>query len=56
MSREQAIRIRVNEEERVKLHAAAQRAGLDLSSWLRAVGLRMADEGDVPIARKVRSR
>jgi uncharacterized protein (DUF1778 family) len=41
--RERLVRIRVTEEERVALQRAAKKAGLELSTWLRAVGLRAAE-------------
>lgn len=41
------MRLRVTNEQKAKLVAAAERAGLDLSGWFRFVGLREAarDEG-----------
>jgi uncharacterized protein (DUF1778 family) len=38
------VRIRLTREQKQKLVFAAQRAGLDVSSWLRTVGLQAADE------------
>jgi len=38
-----SVRIRLTEAQRKKLEMAAEKAGLDLSSWLRFVGLREAD-------------
>jgi len=40
------IQIRVSKEQRRKLEEAANRANLDLSSWLRALGLKAAEEGE----------
>lgn len=39
------IRVRVTAEQKATLSAAAERAGLDVSSWLRALGLREAQGG-----------
>jgi uncharacterized protein (DUF1778 family) len=41
--KEGLIQIRVTAEQRQKLKEAAEHAGLDLSSWLRMVGLKAAD-------------
>jgi len=41
------IQIRVTAEQRQTLKQAADRAGLDLSSWMRMVGLKAAS-GDNP--------
>ena len=38
------IQIRVTAEQRQKLRAAAESTGLDLSSWLRMIGLKAAAE------------
>ena len=38
------IQIRVTAEQRQRLKEAADRAGLDLSSWMRMVGLKAASE------------
>ena len=38
------IQIRVTSDQRERLKEAADRAGLDLSSWLRMVGLKAANE------------
>ena len=38
------IRVRVTDKQRKPLQAAADRAGLDLSAWLRSVGLKDAEE------------
>jgi uncharacterized protein (DUF1778 family) len=38
------IQIRVTSEQRRTLREAADQSGLDLSSWLRMVGLRAASE------------
>jgi hypothetical protein len=40
--KDQNILIRVTAEQKRALVAAAERAGLELSSWLRALGLREA--------------
>lgn len=40
--KEETVRIRVTVEQKRTLSAAADRAGLDVSSWLRALGLREA--------------
>ena len=37
-----AILIRLTEEQKATLGEAAKKAGLDLSSWLRSLGLREA--------------
>lgn len=37
--KEESIRIRVTAQQKRTLEEAAQRAGLDVSSWLRALGL-----------------
>jgi len=38
------IQIRVTAKQRYTLKQAADRAGLDLSSWMRMVGLKAANE------------
>src|SRR5713226_4178452 len=38
--KEQSIRIRVTEEQKRVLAEAAEREGLDVSTWLRSLGLR----------------
>lgn len=40
--KEATILIRLTDEQKAILHEAAERAGLDLSSWMRSVGLREA--------------
>jgi len=40
--KEAVVRLRVTEEQRRMLFAAAQHAGLELSAWLRSLGLREA--------------
>lgn len=40
------IRVRVTSEQKDILSAAAERAGLDVSSWLRAIGLREAQRSE----------
>jgi uncharacterized protein (DUF1778 family) len=42
--KEELIPIRVTREQRQRLKEAADRSGLDLSSWLRMVGLKAANE------------
>jgi hypothetical protein len=42
--KEELIPIRVTTEQRQRLKEAADRAGLDLSSWLRMVGLKAAND------------
>jgi uncharacterized protein (DUF1778 family) len=42
--KEDLIQIRVTTEQRHTLKTAADRAGLDLSSWMRMVGLRAATD------------
>ena len=42
--KEDLIQIRVTAEQRQKLKEAAERRGLDLSSWLRMIGLAAATE------------
>lgn len=39
------IRVRVTEDQKTLLQAAADRAGLDVSAWLRALALREATKG-----------
>jgi uncharacterized protein (DUF1778 family) len=43
--KEASIRIRVSADQKRTLVTAAERAGLDVSSWLRALGLREAGPG-----------
>jgi uncharacterized protein (DUF1778 family) len=38
--KEESIRIRVTAQQKRLLEEAAQKAGLDVSSWLRSLGLR----------------
>ena len=40
--KEATILIRLTDEQKATLAAAAKKAGLDLSGWLRSVGLREA--------------
>ena len=40
--KEDSIRIRVTEEQKRVLTEAAEREGLDVSTWLRSLGLRAA--------------
>ena len=42
--KEDLIQIRVTAEQRQRLKEAADQAGLDLSSWMRMVGLKAASE------------
>jgi uncharacterized protein (DUF1778 family) len=42
LRKEGSIRIRVTEDQKRVLTEAAERAGLDVSSWLRALGMREA--------------
>jgi uncharacterized protein (DUF1778 family) len=42
--KEESIRIRVSAQQKRALIAAAERAGLDVSSWLRTLGLREAGQ------------
>ena len=49
LRKEESIRIRVSDEQKDTLTAAATRAGLGVSPWLLMLGLREAkktDEGD----------
>lgn len=43
--KEDMVRVRVTAEQKKALTAAADRAGLDVSSWLRALGLQEAQKG-----------
>jgi uncharacterized protein (DUF1778 family) len=43
--KEESIRIRVTEEQKRMLTEAAEREGLDVSTWLRFLGLRAASAG-----------
>lgn len=45
LRKEDMVRVRVTTEQKKALAAAADRAGLDVSSWLRAVGLAEAQKG-----------
>jgi len=40
--KEESIRLRVTEEQKRVLTEAAEREGLDVSTWLRSLGLRAA--------------
>ena len=42
LRKEDSIRIRVSADQKRVLSEAAERAGLDVSSWLRALGMREA--------------
>jgi hypothetical protein len=45
--KDESIRIRVTEEQKATLTAAALKTGGGVSSWLLAVGLKAADDGEV---------
>lgn len=47
MKYDAVIAVRCSQEQRRQLEAAAQRAGLELSSWLRVVTLRAAGETEL---------
>lgn len=51
--KDQNILIRVTAEQKRALVAAAERAGLELSSWLRALGLREAQRTGASEVREV---
>ena len=42
--KEDSIQIRLTADQKQKLTEAAERAGLGVSSWLLAIGLRAAEE------------
>ncbi len=42
--KENQIRVRVTAQQKKTMAAAAERAGLELSTWLRTVGLRAAEQ------------
>ena len=42
--KETSVRVRLTEEEKVKLEAGAAKARLDLSAWVRATMLREAEK------------
>jgi uncharacterized protein (DUF1778 family) len=44
--KEDAILVRVTADQKATLQDAASRAGLDLSSWLRSLGLRESSAGE----------
>ncbi len=44
--KESQIRIRLTREQKQTFALAAERAGLDVSSWLRLVGLRAVEAGE----------
>lgn len=48
--KDDVIRVRVTAEQKAKLTAAAERAGSDVSTWLRMIGIREAqrDAGAKP--------
>lgn len=39
LRKEDVIRIRVTDEQRASMQAAADKAGLDLSTWMRTIAL-----------------
>jgi uncharacterized protein (DUF1778 family) len=41
--KEEQIRVRLTVEQKKKLTTAAARAGLEVSTWLRSIGLREAE-------------
>jgi len=45
--KEDVIRLRVTVEQKRLMVEAAQQAGLEVSSWLRALGVRAAKKGGV---------
>jgi uncharacterized protein (DUF1778 family) len=51
--KEAAILVRLTDAQKATLVAAADRAGLDLSSWLRSAGLREAESPTDSVARKL---
>jgi len=44
--KEQLVQIRLTTEQRQKFQQAADRLGLDLSSWIRMVCLKATESGD----------
>ena len=44
--KDELVRVRVTAEQRALFAAAAAKAGLDVSSWLRALGIREAQKAD----------
>ncbi len=42
--KETSVRIRLTDDQKMKLAAAAKAAGLDVSGWLRFIGLREASK------------
>ena len=42
--KEDQIRVRLTREQKIAFASAAARAGLDVSSWLRSVGLQAASQ------------
>jgi uncharacterized protein (DUF1778 family) len=42
--KDEQVRVRLTAEQKQKLTDAATRAGLDVSTWLRSIGLREADK------------
>jgi len=41
--KETSVRIRLTDDQKAKLAAAAKAAGLDVSGWLRFIGLKAAE-------------
>ena len=48
--KEQSIRVRVTAQQKRALAERAQREGLDVSAWLRAVGLREVERDSTAAA------
>ena len=44
--KESSVRIRLTDEQKARLTEAASKAGLDLSGWLRSIGLREASRAE----------
>jgi uncharacterized protein (DUF1778 family) len=44
--KDEFVRVRVNSEQKRRLQEAADRKGLDLSSWVRMVALKAAESGE----------
>ena len=45
LRKEASIRIRMTDEQKRQFEKAAERAGLDVSSWLRMLGVRELSRG-----------
>jgi len=50
--KEEMFRVRVTDEQKRLFAAAAQRAGLDVSGWLRSLGIREATSLGVTVQRE----